>query len=320
VRELMTVTGPVAPEELGRVLVHEHIVFGHLTDELDPNYTWTRDGCINTAVERMHELQEFGVGTFVDPCPIELGRDPELMAEVAQQTGMNIVCATGFYHHALGIPTYWRMRTSEEIAELYLHEIENGIGRTGIRPGIIKIAVYDPPGRQDLKVLEGAAIAAAASGLPVITHCENSKGGDVIQRVLSQHGASLTRCLIGHQDQETDVARLEAVADRGSFIGIDRIGLTCFAPEEQRVNLVTKLLADGYGSSLCLSQDHSCSIRSAKLMPENAPVFDPPLEVQMSLRPHSYIFTDFVPRLTEAGVADEMIESLFTVNPRRLLT
>jgi phosphotriesterase-related protein len=268
----------------------------------------------------MDQLQEFGVRTFVDPCPIELGRDPEMMAEVARKSGMNIVCSTGFYHEHAGIPLYWRLRTDEEVAELYLHEIENGIGTTGIRPGVIKVAIGDPAGEQDLKVIKGAAMAAARSGLPVITHCENSKGGDVIQNILSGEGADLARCLIGHQDQETDVSSLEAIARRGSFVGIDRIGITMLAPEEQRVELITKLLAQGYQDQLCLSQDHQCSIRAAKIGPPGMPTFDPPIEVQMYLRPHTYIFTDFLPRLTDAGVTDQVINGLLTTNPRRLLT
>jgi phosphotriesterase-related protein len=198
--------------------------------------------------------------------------------------------------------------------------MEHGIGTTGIRPGVIKVAIGDPPGEQDLKVIKGAAIAAAESGLPVITHCENSRGGDVIQDLLSAQGADLGRCLIGHQDQETDVSNLETIARRGSFVGIDRIGITMLAPEEQRVELITKLLAQGYQDQLCLSQDHQCSVRAAKIGPPEMPVFDPPVEVQMYRRPHTYIFTDFLPRLTDSGVTDQVIEELLTTNPRRLLT
>jgi len=318
--DLMTVTGPVAAEDLGRVLVHEHVLVSYPGDELDPTSTWTREGCVEVAVERMAQLQAFGVKTFVDPCPIELGRDPELMLEVAERSGMNIVCATGFYHEWMGIPAYWRMRTPQEIAELYLHEIEHGIGTTGIRPGIVKMAIYDPPGQHDLNVIEGGAIAAAESGLPVITHCENSRGGDVIQAALARHGADPARCLIGHQDQDPDHTNLEAAIERGSFVGIDRIGQTCYAPEAQRVDVITKLLADGYQDWLCLSQDHCCSVRGPKLAPAGIPEFDPPLAVQITLRPHDYIFTDFVPLLAAAGVADDVVEHIFTDNPRRLLT
>jgi predicted metal-dependent phosphotriesterase family hydrolase len=47
---------------------------------------------------------------------------------------------------------------------------------------------------------------------------------------------------------------------------------------------------------------------------------DPPIAVQVGLRRHDYIFTDFVPRLIDAGVTEDAIDSIFTVNPRRLLT
>jgi phosphotriesterase-related protein len=318
--DLTTVRGPVAASDLGRVLVHEHILFGYPGSELDPDSTWTREGCIEVAVAQMERLLAAGVRTFVDPCTIELGRDPELMAEVSERSGMHVVCATGFYNEQLGIPSYWRMRTPEEVADLYLHEIADGIGATGIRPGVIKMAVSAPVGAHDLKVITGAAIAAAESGLPIITHCERSQGGDVIQDVLDAHGVDLTRCLIGHQDQETDARRIEAAADRGSFVGIDRIGQTFLAPDEQRVETIVRLLADGYLDHLCLSQDHCCSLQSPKLLPIGVPDFDPPLEVQVSTRPHDYVFTDFVPRLRDAGVTEVQLDRIFTDNPRRLLT
>src|SRR3990170_1359307 len=121
-RMVETVLGPVTVTELGPTLVHEHIRISYPGDELDPTSTWDRTTCIEVAVERMQQLQEFGIKTFVDPCTIELGRDPDLMAEVARRSGMQIVCTTGFYHEHIGLPYYWRLRAVEEITELYLHE------------------------------------------------------------------------------------------------------------------------------------------------------------------------------------------------------
>jgi predicted metal-dependent phosphotriesterase family hydrolase len=86
------------------------------------------------------------------------------------------------------------------------------------------------------------------------------------------------------------------------------------------IELITKLLAQGYQDQLCLSQDHQCSVRAAKIGPPEMPTFDPPVEVQMYLRPHTYIFTDFLPHLSDSGVTDQVIEELLTTNPRRLLT
>src|SRR3954453_14893912 len=148
---VQTVLGPIDSSELGPTLVHEHVRICYPGDSLDPAYSFDREACIATAVERMAGLAHHGVRTFVDPCPIDLGRDPELLAEVARQSRMQIVCSTGFYLEHIGIPYYWRVRSPEEVAEFYLHEINDGIGETGIKPGCIKIAWGDPPGDHDRK-------------------------------------------------------------------------------------------------------------------------------------------------------------------------
>jgi phosphotriesterase-related protein len=138
--QVMSVTGPVTAAELGRTLVHEHIVVGMPGQELDPTQAPDRRDIVAMAVDKLQELKDHGVDALVDPCPIELGRDPELYAEVSERSGVRIVFATGFYYEASGIPLYWRARDKQEIAELYLHELTHGVGRTGLRPGVIKAA------------------------------------------------------------------------------------------------------------------------------------------------------------------------------------
>ena len=107
---VQTVTGPIDPAELGRTLVHEHIRISWPGEELDRSYSWDRADTVSRAVDKMAELLDAGFRTFVDPCPIELGRDPELYAEISEQSGMRIVCTTGFYteHGGSGLPYYWR--------------------------------------------------------------------------------------------------------------------------------------------------------------------------------------------------------------------
>ena len=296
--------------------------------ELDPQDDWDPDRCIELAVTRMRELQDHGVETFVDPCPIELGRDPELMLEVSRQSGMAIVCSTGFYHEheAVGIPHYWRSRSAEEVAEFYLHEIANGIGQTGIRPGVIKMASGAPVTDHERRVMRGAAIAARASGLPVVTHTENSHGGSTQQDILEAEGVDLGRVLIGHQDRPASLDDLVAIAERGSFVGIDRIGLSLFASDDHRADLVAGLVAAGHASRVCLSQDHLCCVRAAR------PWFTIPEgkeqawrrrrarnEEEMFGRSYTFLFTDFVPRLVERGVEVDVIESMLRQNAYELL-
>ena len=322
---VQTVLGPVDAEQLGPTLVHEHVKISYPGDSLDPAYDWSRPSCIDRAVERMQGLAEHGVRTFVDPCPIDLGRDPELLAEVARRSGMQIVCTTGFYHEHIGIPYYWRSRSAEEIAEFYLHEIRHGIGTTGIRPGAIKIASFDPPGQHDRTVIAAAAMAAAESGLTVISHCENSVGGDVQQEVLAAHGVDLSRCLIGHQDQAGSADQLAEIIRRGSFAGIDRVGLEILAPDDNRADFVKALVDSGLADSVCLSQDHMCCLCSPKFpyaVPrELSSVWDqvePVVYDQMWARPHTFLFTDFWPRLEVRGVDRSIFDAMLTANPRRL--
>ncbi|HEX3796949.1 MAG TPA: hypothetical protein VHV57_20815 [Acidimicrobiales bacterium] len=320
-----TVLGPVDASDLGITLVHEHVVISYPGDHLDPGDKWDRKAVVSLAVERMHQLLEHGVRTFVDPCPIELGRDPELLAEVAETSGMQIVAATGFYTEQVGIPYYWKARTEEEIADLYLHEISNGIGRTGIRPGVIKVATGDPPSEMERRFVRAAGMAAVQSGLSIITHCENSVGGNIQQGILAAEGVDLSRVLVGHQDQARNVEILRDIASLGSFVGIDRVGWTLLASDDARADLVMALLESGYGDKICLSQDHACWLRSARWpypVPERARIaFEKrrsDIEEQMHTRPHTFLFSQFWPRLRERGMDRESFERILTANPCKL--
>src|SRR4030095_5875309 len=104
-----------------------------------PPAKFDRPAFIEEAVRRLVQLRtEHGVRSFVDPCPIELGRDATMMKEISEKSGMHIICTTGFYFEEMGLPVYWRTRTTDEIAELYIREITHGIGETGIQAGAIK--------------------------------------------------------------------------------------------------------------------------------------------------------------------------------------
>src|SRR6266545_2688036 len=96
-KQVQTVLGPVPVDNLGMTLMHEHLVIGWPGWVFDPLARFDRLKVTGMLVDRLHALKTLGVSTFVDPCPIELGRNPELAAEVAEATGMNIICATGLY-------------------------------------------------------------------------------------------------------------------------------------------------------------------------------------------------------------------------------
>ena len=93
-----TVTGPIPVSALGRTLMHEHLFIAFHGAEYDPLATFDRAAFIAEAVRRLVELREaHGVRSFVDPCPIELGRDVGMMREISEKSGVHVVCTTGFY-------------------------------------------------------------------------------------------------------------------------------------------------------------------------------------------------------------------------------
>ncbi|RPJ25261.1 MAG: phosphotriesterase, partial [Planctomycetaceae bacterium] len=198
-KQVQTVLGPVPVDQLGITLMHEHLVIGWPGWVFDPLARFDRMRVANLLIERLHELKALGVSTFVDPCPIELGRNPELAAEVAEATGMNIVCATGLYTNRLGIPVYFRQRTVDEIAEIFTRELTDGIGSSGIRAGLIKCAAgLNEITQHEEKCLRAAGRAHRATGAPILTHTESATMGNEQLDILASEGVDFRRVIIGH--------------------------------------------------------------------------------------------------------------------------
>jgi phosphotriesterase-related protein len=319
---VMSVTGPVKPEELGRVLVHEHIVIGAEGQELDPQAAPDRREIVAIAVDQLQKIKELGVTAIVDPCPIELGRDPELYAEVSERSGVKIIFATGFYYEALGIPQYWRARDADEIGDFYLRELTDGVGKTGLRPGVIKSATGMEITNNEEKCLAGAAMAQRQAGCAIITHTEHSRHGDKQQDIFEANGANMDRVLIGHQDEQTSPEPILELVKRGTFVGVDRIGLDMLNSDEVRADNVAALVKAGFARQVCLSHDCVCSLSSAR-MPFPMPKERRPAKIMdwsKSMKPMTHLLTDFLPRLRDRGVSNADIETMLRDNPRRLLT
>ena len=167
-RAVQTVTGRVRPEALGRTLVHEHVLIGYPGWNLDPFAPrYVRAEAMARAVDQLQELRDLGVETFVDPCPMDLGRDVEFLAELAQKSRMQIVCTTGAYFEAEGITHTFRYLPIEEITAIYIKEITEGIGDTGIRAGAVKIATgAHQVSEYERKLVQAGARAARETGCP----------------------------------------------------------------------------------------------------------------------------------------------------------
>lgn len=317
-----TVTGPIDPEQLGATLMHEHIVFGYPGWYGDLTLApFDREAAVSTGIELMKQLQGFGVGTFVDATPNETGRNPELYREIAEATGINIICSTGYYYEGEGAPAYFKLRSTlkdvtEEIFDMFMTEITRGIGTTGIRAGVIKLGSSECCITDYEKTFfRAAARAQKETGVPIITHTQAGSMGPEQAELLVSEGADPARIMIGHMSDNTDMRYHLNTLSHGVYIAFDRMGLQGLAGcpmDAERYPVIIGLIAGGYGNRLMLSHDTIAVWLGRPLeIPEAA------MPLVANWHP-SHLFTNIIPHLKKSGITEAQIRTVVTDNPRRL--
>ena len=311
-KQVQTVLGPIPVEQLGISLMHEHLVIGWPGWVFDPLVRFDRMRVTSMLIERLQELKALGVSTFVDPCPIELGRNPELAAQVAEATGMNIICATGLYTNRLGIPVYFRQRSVDEIAEIFMRELAEGIGSSGIRAGLIKCASgLNEITRHEEKCLRAAGRAHKATGAPILTHTESATMGNEQLNILASEGVDFGRVIIGHSCGTANLEYHLSLLDRGVFLGFDRFGLEAVFPDRLRIASLAGLLAIGHAKQIVLSHDYvGCFLgRSMFRTPES--------QRGIEKWGYTHLFKNILPKLRAIGVSEAQIQTMMVDNPCR---
>lgn len=311
--QVNTVLGPIDSSELGFTLVHEHLLIGWDGWRADNQYTFDRANEMAKAVDMLQELKSLGVQTFVDPCNADMGRDPEYMAEAAQESGMNIIGSTGFYHHGLGIPPYYHSMSEEQIADVFLADIQQGMAGTGIKAGIIKVATLaNEVTDQEAKVHRAAGRASAATGVPIITHTEEAGPMGLAQLDLFESvGVNMASVAIGHSCGNGNIPYLLSVLDRGAWLSFDRFGFGISASDEIRIASLMALIGTGRANRVMLAHDSVATIIGRG--------FTPTPEIQEALKNWhpTHIIKNILPRLHASGVSKDVTDQIMIDNPRR---
>ncbi|MGH8014237.1 MAG: phosphotriesterase family protein, partial [Candidatus Binataceae bacterium] len=312
-----TVAGKCEPRDLGFTLIHEHLAAGFPGWEFD-NMGFDRKRELAKVVEKLKEIRGLGVVSFVDPCPMELGRDPEFAAEAADKSGIRIIIATGVYNEALGFPQHFRMLGPDDIAEVYVRELTEGIGRTGIKAGIIKTATGGIPGitvdteitQQEQKALRAAARAHKKTGAPILCHnSESSPFGRETLDIFESEGVDFNHVLIGHACGVGNMRYYFDILNRGAWLGFDRFGIEPIAPDKMRLASLFGLLAVGFDRIMLSHDAVACWLGR----PVEA------IQKMMEASPNSHyahLCRNIIPTLRKGGVSEEKIHTLMVDNPR----
>ncbi len=318
--ETNTVTGKISADMLGKTLIHEHFAFGYPGWQGDSGYTDKEDEALSHSIAVATEIKKSGIKTVVDATPNDCGRNPLLLKKVSEETGLNIICSSGYYYEGEGAPAYFKIRDAlggdmaGEVYDLFKREVTEGIGKTGVKAGVFKLA----SSKDEITAYEKAFFKAAAKvsteeNISIITHTQEGSQGIEQADLLLSEGVEPSKVLIGHCCCNTDLDYLMSIMEKGVFIGFDRFGVQggWGAPnDDRRIACLIGLIGAGYVDNIMVSQD------KVNYWLGRPVSLGPALDNWNS----THFIKDIVPELKKAAITDEQINTMLVDNPLRFFS
>lgn len=297
-----SVAGKESPSEQEIWLSHEHLLVDFIGADSISFNRWDREEVIGVMKPYLEEIADHDVQFFVDATPAYLGRDAELLRELSEQTGIKIISNTGFYGARQNkfIPQFAFDLTSEELAEIWIGEFEEGIDNTSIKPGFIKIAVdaADPLDPMQQKLVKAAAITHLETGLTIGSHTGKALALWPQLEILKENGVSPEAFIWIHANNEKDYSNYIKAAEEGCWISFDKFG---WNPDAQIERLI-------------FAKENE--ILDKILISHDAGWYDPAKEEQKP-RGFTAIFEKVVPELKAKGFTGEDLDLLLKENPAK---
>lgn len=344
---VMTVRGPISPEELGITMCHTHLLC-NLAPLLPPAAEASRIaladlqfslenlgrirrnalavranlilGDVDEAIAEAMEYPKNGGRTIVEVTLPGIGRDPVGLRQISYATGLHVVSGTGWYV-AASHPPIVKQKSTDELAAIMVKEIAEGIGSTGIRAGVIgEIAMGrsftgEPFVPDEEKVLRAAARAQARTGVALTIHPNLiGKFWDTYIDIVEEEGANPSKCYLSHMEAYMpDVEYQKQLLARGVYISYDQFG------HEERNDAIApgigfvpdRMRVDGI-VELC-KQGYADRIVLA-----NEAAFRT-CYLRGGGFGYGHLLQNIVPELRYRGVTDAQIHTMLVENPARLL-
>lgn len=317
--KIMTVTGTVTADMLGPVLMHEHFLFGFCGFQGDSTLGPFREKAyMDICIEAVNRAKAYGIQTFVDATTNECGRNPRFLKKLSEVTQTNIICSTGYYHESESAFAYWKFRSAfvdidEEIYQMMRAEVVEGIGDSGVRAGVIKVASGQHISPMEERFFLAAARVSRECDTPIITHTQLGQQGPQQAELLIHQGVKPCRIAIGHMCGNTELAYHEQVLKQGVFDAFDRCGLEgeiFHTPtDKDRAALLAQLIARGWEDQLLISHD-SVNVELGRWRPPHPAMQNAHI---------GNIGERVIPLLREQGITERQIHKLLVENPAKLL-
>lgn len=333
VGKALSVLGPVDPGALGQVLMHEH-----LHSDL---YDWKTDGLVQeerpTPPERIQFLlddaapllrearEKHGMGAYCDVTMPPWRAWPDVYEKVARASGMHIILATGFYREIeLGkyfaktpdrqIWPFVRKASEEELADMCILEIVEGIHNSKVRAGVIKLGTSQAPMTPtEVKTFRAGARAQLATGVHITTHC-TMLGADTSQlTILDTAGVDLRRVVIGHTawhlgDKSYRRSAFEWMKRGANYLPTN---LDVTKPENWAplIEAIHEAFQAGLGDRIFFGLDHGYCSESGPFARVNF----------LPQPPWLYMYQQVLPAFRKLGLTPEEERQIMVVNPQRVI-
>jgi len=301
------VNGDVPVSALGKWVPHEHL-FTDLRGPLTAGYAQGNPAHVVAVVQPyLQAAAERGVTVLVECSTIGVGRNIIVLRHVASTTPIHIIAPTGVYKEGF-IPPELLAMSVEELAELWIKDLTEGIDGTSSRAGFIKIAVNDDgPTDAEVRSLKAATLASRATGAVVASH---TIGGAAARReiaVLAGARHDLSRFIWVHAHSEPDTQIHIEAARQGVWLEFDAVGAANWHPQDKLLNGVMAVIEAGYAGNLLLSHDAGWYSPGE---PDGQPKPD-------GYRGYTALFDTFIPAMQARGVSDALIHQITVANPAK---
>jgi predicted metal-dependent phosphotriesterase family hydrolase len=245
-----SVLGDLAPDDLGVTDAHDHLFFrspllpGQEVDDAD------------AAGAELSAFAELGGRTVVQWTPFGMGRRPQALVDLARETGVNVVAATGLHQAAHYDPTELES-VYPRLTEIFVDDLTRGIGDSDARAGLIKVAgEYHHLDRHARRTMTAAAEAHHATGAPIAVHLELGTAAlEVLELLCGERDVPPASVILGHLNRSPDQRMHRDVANAGAFIAFDGPSRANHATDWRLLDSIIALAEAGHADQLLLGVD-----------------------------------------------------------------
>uniref|UniRef100_A0AAU2VGQ7 Phosphotriesterase n=1 Tax=Streptomyces sp. NBC_00003 TaxID=2903608 RepID=A0AAU2VGQ7_9ACTN len=245
-----TVLGEVAADRLGVVDAHDHLFIR------SPRLPGQELDDVADAAARLAGFGALGGGTVVQWTPYGMGRRiPELPA-LSRESGVHIIAATGL-HQAAHYAGELLDSVRDRLAELFVGELTEGIGDTGVRAGLIKVAGgFHGLDEHAALTMRAAAEAHHRTGAPIAVHLELGTGVlDVLDLLCGELEVPPGSVILGHLNRSPDFAVHRLAAEAGANLAFDGPSRANHATDWRMPDALRALADAGFADRLLLGGD-----------------------------------------------------------------